>query len=59
MKNITMTNEGGQLVIRIDPTKRLEPSKSGKTVVVAATAGNVEVPGHPGVKIGINVYTSR
>lgn len=58
MKNVQMTIENGILVIRIDPKQRLERSKSGKTTIVASTAGNVPVPGNPDVKIGVNVFTS-
>lgn len=60
MKNIEMSRDGDALVIVIDLTKDQGPSKSGKTIVVATTQGNVEVPdikvGQPRMFIGVNVY---
>lgn len=59
MQNCTITNENGQIVIRIDPAERLGPSKSGKTIVVATTGGNIDAPGYPGLKIGLNAYSTK
>lgn len=55
MKNIEMSVEGEVLVIKVDLTKEFGPSKSGKTVIVASTEGNVSVPDRD-EKIGLNVY---
>jgi hypothetical protein len=56
MDNIEMKMEKDILVIRIDTKKTFGLSVSGKTIRVASTAGNIEVPGTPGLKIGINAY---
>ena len=59
MKNVDMKVEHGKLVITVDLTKELGPSSSGKSVIIANTEGNVEVPGAPEVKIGLNVYRKK
>jgi hypothetical protein len=56
MKNITMSIKGTQLTVAIDLSKRFGKSASGKTDIIATTAGNVEIEGQPGCKIGINAY---
>ena len=55
MKNIEMTVEGETLVIKVDLSKDFGPSKSGKTIIIASTEGNVSVPDRE-VKIGLNIY---
>ncbi len=55
MKNIEMTVEGDNLVIKVDLTKDFGSSKSGKTLIIASTEGNVSVPGRI-EKVGMNVY---
>ena len=57
MKNVNMTVEGDELVIRIKLNERHGQSASGKSVTVATTAGNVVVPGFEQIKLGLNVYT--
>lgn len=59
MENVTMRTEGQKLIVEIDLTKRLRPSASGKTLIVASTHGNVAAPGHPEVRLGINAYVGR
>ena len=44
MKNIEMTVEGETLTVKIDLSKDFGPSKSGKTIIIASTEGNVSVP---------------
>ncbi len=56
MQNVTMQVDKGILTIKINLGKDCGPSKTGKTRIVATSGGNVDVPGHPGVKLGINVY---
>ena len=56
MKNINMTVNGNILTVTIDLSKNHGRSKTGKTTIVATTAGNVEVPDTGGVKLGINAY---
>jgi hypothetical protein len=56
MQNIQMAREGSVLVIRVDLSKSLGPSKSGKTILVASTNGNASVPGEADAKLGLNLY---
>jgi hypothetical protein len=56
MKNVEMKVDGQKLIITVDLTKTFGKSSSGKTTIVATTAGNVSVPGHDDIKIGLNCY---
>ncbi len=56
MKNITLSVDGDILKIEVDISKDFGKSKSGKTTVVASSEGNVQVPDHPNMRLGINVY---
>jgi hypothetical protein len=53
MKNVEMKMDGKKLVITVDTSKTFGPSKSGKTIIIASTEGNVQ---ESGVTIGLNVY---
>jgi len=55
MKNAEMAVEGDLLIVTVDLSKELGPSKSGKTTIVASSEGNRSVPGRP-EKIGLNIY---
>ena len=55
MKNIDMKVEGDILTIKVDLSKNYGPSKTGKSIVIASSEGNVNVPERE-EKIGINVY---
>ena len=55
-QNIRMEVQGETLVITIDLSKAFGLSGSGKSVIIASTGGNIEVPGREEVKIGLNVY---
>ncbi len=57
MENVKMAVEGEELVLRVNLKHRGEKSSTGKTVRVASTEGNIEVPGFPAIKIGLNAYT--
>ncbi|MBP7411202.1 MAG: hypothetical protein KA818_06620 [Methanoculleus sp.] len=59
MKNIDMAVEGTTLTIRVDLAKEFGESKSGKSITVASTEGNVSVPGHEEIKIGLNIYRKK
>jgi len=59
MKNVDMQLDGDILVIRVDLTKDFGKSKSGKSITIASTEGNVAVPGHEEIKIGLNVYRKK
>src|SRR5262249_18801492 len=55
-KNVDLKVQAGKLVVTIDLSKSYGISASGKSQIVATTAGNVPVPGQEEVKIGLNVY---
>lgn len=59
MKNIDMTIEGNTLTIRVDLAKEFGESKSGKSITIASTEGNVSVPDHEDIKIGLNIYRKK
>lgn len=59
MKNIQMNVEGNKLVIVVDLDQEFGLSSSGKSVTIASTEGNVSVPDHEEVKIGLNIYKPR
>ena len=55
-ENIKIELDGDELVIRIDLTQELGRSKSGKSINVASTFGNISIPGHPDIQMGLNLY---
>lgn len=55
MENMTLEINGNELVIKIDLTKDLGLSKSGKTRIIASSRGNAKVPGTDAT-IGLNLY---
>lgn len=59
MKNVEMTVEGNILTIKVDLTRELGPSSSGKTLIIASTEGNVSIPDREEVKVGLNVYKKK
>jgi predicted membrane protein len=59
MNNIDMTVQGDILTIKIDLKKRFGPSSSGKTISIATTSGNISVPEHKDIKIGVNAYVKN
>ena len=59
MKNIEMQVQGDMLTVKVDLKKEFGPSASGKTTIIATTEGNVTVPEHENIKIGINVYRKK
>lgn len=56
MKNVEMKRDKDTLTITVDLSQDFGPSKSGKTIVIASTLGNVSVPGDEKTKIGLNIY---
>lgn len=56
MENIEFQLQGDQLVIVVDLSHEAGESASGKSIIIATTGGNVSVPGHEDIKIGMNVY---
>jgi len=51
--------QGNLLIIQVDLSQSFGLSGSGKSVTIATTAGNVSVPGHEEVKIGLNIYRAQ
>ena len=56
MQNVKLAVSGKKLVITIDLGAEGEPSKSGKSVVLATTKGNVPIPQHEDLKLGLNLF---
>ncbi len=59
MKNIEMTQNGDTLTIKVDLSKNFGESKSGKSITIASTEGNISVPEHEDIKIGLNIYRKK
>jgi hypothetical protein len=59
MKNVEMNVEGHKLIITVDLDQEFGLSSSGKSITIASTEGNVSVPEHDHIKIGLNVYKPR
>lgn len=55
-KNIEIAVKDGKAIITVDLTKNFGPSSSGKSTIIASSEGNAEIPGAPGVKLGLNIY---
>jgi len=55
MKNIQIEQKGDILTLTIDLSKSQGRSKSGKTEIIATTAGNQKIKGTDAV-IGLNCY---
>ena len=45
----------GKLILSIDIEHEGEPSKSGKSIVIGSTRGNMKIPGTE-LKLGLNLY---
>jgi ABC-type molybdate transport system ATPase subunit len=56
-ENVKMEVKGNILTIKVDISERFGKSSSGKTTIIASTQGNVSIPEHDDVKIGLNIYT--
>ena len=54
--NMDVNVDGNKLIITIELEKRLGKSKSGKSMIVASTRGNVLVPKSETIYMGINIY---
>ena len=59
MKNVEMAVDGNILTISVDLSKEQGPSKTGKTIVIGTTQGNVSSPKDDNIKIGLNVYKPK
>lgn len=59
MKNVTVTQEGNILTVKIDLSQSFGPSGSGKTIIIASTEGNQKVAkdgGGADIIMGLNAY---
>ena len=56
MKNCDMKVTGNILTITVDISKDFGKSSSGKSIIIGSTEGNVSVPEHDEIKIGLNIY---
>jgi len=56
MQNVDLKVKGTTLTLTVNLSKDNGPSASGNTHLVASTQGNAEVPGHPNVRVGLNVF---
>ena len=59
MKNVDMSVNGNTLTIKVDLSKDFGETKSGKSISIASTDGNVSIPGNDEIKIGVNVYRKK
>jgi hypothetical protein len=51
--------EGTKMIIEVDLSAKGEPSKSGKSIIIASTRGNKKIQTPAGeVLVGLNVYRS-
>lgn len=54
-----MKIEGTTLHIVVDLSKDFGESKSGKSITIASTEGNISIPGNDDIKIGLNIYKKK
>lgn len=59
MKNIDMKLDGSILTIKVDISKDFGESKSGKSITIASTEGNISIPDNEEIKIGLNIYRKK
>jgi Fe-S cluster assembly ATPase SufC len=60
MENIKIEVKENLMIITIDTTRELGPSRSGKTQIVATTSGNQKVTTPNGeIVVGINAYKAK
>lgn len=59
MKNVRMHVEGSILTIVVDLNQDFGLSSSGKSITIASTEGNVNVPNNEEIKIGLNIYKPK
>lgn len=55
-ENVSLTVDGEKAVITVDLAHRGQKSEKGN-YRVASTLGNQRVPGHPGMRIGLNIFS--
>ena len=58
MKNVTLSVSGNTLTVTVDLTQEFGSSSSGKTIIIASTEGNFQLPGRTEV-VGLNIYRKK
>lgn len=59
MENVKIDKKGDILTITVDLSKNAGPSKSGKSIVIASTQGNIIIDAEKKIYLGLNVYSTR
>lgn len=59
MQNVKTERKGDILTITVDLSKNSGPSKSGKSIVIASSLGNVLIDPEKKIYLGLNVYSTR
>jgi hypothetical protein len=59
MTNVKIERKGETLTITIDLSVKGEPSKTGKSIVIASTLGNTLIDPEKKIYLGLNVYKTR
>jgi len=59
MENVKIDKKGDILTITVDLSKNSGPSKSGKSIVIASTQGNIIIDAEKKIYLGLNVYSTR
>ena len=58
-QNIVYEKDGNILTLKIDLSKTLGESASGKSNNIATTGGNISMPWDDAMKLGINLYKKK
>ena len=56
MDNVKLEISGDTLLIEVDLSAVGSESMSGKSHVIASTHGNIPVPDHSDLRLGLNLY---
>lgn len=56
IKNVDIEQDGNRLILTIDLSQNHGPSKSGKTILVSSTGGNVPVTPDGKTFVSVNVF---
>jgi len=55
-ENVSVNVKGSILTIQVDLSKKIGPSASGKTIMIAKSGSGIKIPGHDGVTVNLNIY---
>jgi len=56
MENVKVEVKGNELILTVDLSKEVGPSKTGKTIIIGTSSGNEKVPGNSEIQFGLNVF---